>query len=98
MEKQLRVGSGAQAIRELTPCSINTEMGRGRSGITDQSMKKPKIGKNKRRGTNFEIFNPPYKQENNSLVLLDDVITQMKKMSPQDLMNILLPNQSEQNH
>ena len=64
MEKQLRVGSGAQAIRELTPCSINTEMGRGRSGITDQSMKKPKIGKNKRRGTDFEIRHSPCKQEN----------------------------------
>ena len=87
-----------QAIRELTPCSINTEMGRGRSGITDQSMKKPKIGKNKRRGTNFEIFHSPYKQENYSSFVLDDVITQMKKMSPQDVMNILLPNQSEQDH
>ena len=73
-------------------------MGRGRSGITDQSMKKPKIGKYKRRGANFEIFHSPYKQENNSLLLLDDVITEMKKMSPQDLMNILLPNQSEQDH
>ena len=55
-------------------------------------MKKPKIGKNKRRGTNFEIYNSPYKQENYSTLTLDDVIAQMKKMSPQDVMNILLPN------
>ena len=76
-----------------------TEMGRGRSGITDQSMKKQKIRKNKRRGgVNFEIFLSPYKQENYSSLVLGDVITQMKKMSPQDLMNILLPNQSEQDH
>ena len=77
-----------------------TEMGRGRSGITDQSRKKPKIGKNKRRGgTDFEIFNSPhYKQENRPPLLLDDVIAQMKKMSPQDVMNILLPNQPEQDH
>ena len=61
-------------------------------------MRKPKIGKNKKRGGNFEIFHSPYKQENNSLLLLDGVITEMKKMSPQDLMNILLPNQSEQDH
>ena len=87
-------GSGAQAIRELTPYSINAEMGRGRSGITDQSMKKPKIGKIKRRGTNFEIYHSPGKQENRPPLLLDDVIAQMKKMSPQDVMSLLIPNQS----
>ena len=75
-----------------------TEMGRGRSGITDQSMKKPKIGKIKRRGTNFEIFHSPLFKQDRPPLLLDDVIAQMKKMSPQDVMNILLPNQSEQDH
>ena len=73
-------------------------MGRGRNGIIDQSMKKPKISKNKVRGADWEIFHSPYKQENYSSLLLDDVIAEMKKMSPQDLMNILLPNQCEQGH
>ena len=61
-------------------------------------MKKPKIGKNKRRGANFEIFHSPYKQENYSSLVSKGLLTEMKKMSPQDLMNILLPNQSEQDH
>ena len=55
-------------------------------------------GKNKSRGTKFGIYHEPYKQENYSSLVLDGVIAEMKKMSPQDLMNILLPNQSEQDH
>ena len=90
--------SGAQAIRELTPCSINAEMGRGRSGITNQSMRRPKVRKYKERGPDFEIFHSPLFKQDRPPLLLDDVIAQMKKMSPQDVMNILLPNQSEQDH
>ena len=67
-------------------------MGRGRRGLMDQSLKKTKIGKNQERGTDFEIFHSPYKRENYSLLLSDDLPAEMKKMSPQNLMNILLPN------
>ena len=73
-------------------------MGRGRNGITDQSMIKPKVRKYKERGPNFEIFHSPYVQENHSVLVSEGLLAEMKKMSPQDLMNILLPNQSEQDH
>ena len=69
-------------------------MGRGRRGLMDQSLKKPKIGKNQERGPDFEIFHSPYKRENYPLLLSEDVIAEMKKMSPQNLMNILLPNKN----
>ena len=74
-------------------------MGRGRTGLMDQSLKKLKIGKNQERGPDFEIFHSPYKRENYSFTFLsEDLLAEMKKMSPQDLMNILLPNQCEQGH
>ena len=69
-------------------------MGRGRSGITDQSKIKPKIGKIKRRGTDFEIRHSPCKQENRPPLAIDHIVAQMKKMHPQDVMNLLIPNQS----
>ena len=83
---------GAQAIRELTPCSIYIEMGRGRNGIVDQSAKKPKISKNKIRGADMKVIKSKYKQFI-PLSLSEDLLAEMKKMSPQNLMNILLPNQ-----
>ena len=65
-------------------------MGRGRSGITDQSMRKPKIGKNRRRGTNFEIYNSPREQENHPPLLLADIVAQMRNMSPQEVKDLLI--------
>ena len=68
-------------------------MGRGRSGVTNQSMRRPKLRKYKERGLDFEIrHSSPAKQERPPPLLLDDVIGQMKKMSPQDVMNFLLPS------
>ena len=67
-------------------------MGRGRNGITNQSMRRPKVRKYKERGLDFEIRHSPLTKQKRPPLLLDDVITQMKKMSPQELMNILLPN------
>ena len=90
--------TGAQAIRELTPHIIYTEMGRGRNGPIDQSLKKPKISKNKQRGAEWERFHQHYKQQHNSLFLSEGLLAEMKKMSSQNLMNILLPNQCEQGH
>ena len=67
-------------------------MGRGRNGPIDQSKKKPKIKKDKVRGADWGLFPSHYKQENYPLLLSEDVIAEMKQMSPQNLMNILLPN------
>ena len=68
-------------------------MGRGRNGPFDQSIKKPKKAKNKERGGDLEIFHPHYKQEKFSPFLLSEgLLAEMKQMSPQNLMNILLPN------
>ena len=74
-------------------------MGRGRSGPVEQSMKKPKISKYIERAGDLNIFEPILKQEKCSPFLLSEgLIAEMKKMSPQKLMNILLSNQCEQGH
>ena len=74
-------------------------MGRGRSGVTNQSMRKPKVSKNKqKRRPNYEVFHSPLAKQERSPLLIDHIVNHMKKMSPQDVMNILLPNQSEQDH
>ena len=71
-------------------------MGRGRKGPTEQSIKKPKISKSKERGHDLQVFQPHYKQENYSVLLSEGLLEEMKKMSSQNLMNILLPNKCEQ--
>ena len=78
----------------MTPHIIYAEMGRGRNGPIEQSMKKPKIRKNNERGDDLQVFHTHCKEEKfpSSLLLSEDVIAEMKKMSPQNLMNILLPN------
>ena len=69
-------------------------MGRGRSGPIDQSRKKPKISKNKVRRADMEVIQPHYKKEKFTPPLISEgLLAEMKKMSPQNLMNILLPNQ-----
>ena len=71
-------------------------MGRGRSGVTNQSMRKPKVRKNKQKGRpNFEIFHsPPAKLEHPPMPILvsEELLAEMKKMSPQDVINLLLPS------
>ena len=73
-------------------------MGRGRNGITNQSMRRPKVRKYKERGLDFEIRHSPLTKQERPPLLIDHIVNHMKKMSPQDVMNILLPNQSEQDH
>ena len=74
-------------------------MGRGRNGTVEQSIKKTKKSKYQERGGNFEIFRTHYKQQHNSTFLLSEgLLAEMKKISPQNLMNILLPNQCEQGY
>ena len=68
-------------------------MGRGRSGVTYQSMRKPKVSKNKQKGRpNFEIFHSPPAKLEHPPMPIDHIVAQMKKMSPQDVMNLLLPS------
>ena len=70
-------------------------MGRGRdNGPVDQSTKKPKVRKNKERGDNWALFQPNSIEENTELPILvsEELLAEMKKMSPQELMNILLPD------
>ena len=74
-------------------------MGRGRNGPIDQSMKKPKRSKFQERGGDLQVFQPHCKQEKFSPFLLSEgLLAEMKQMSPQNLMNILLPNKCEQGH
>ena len=64
-------------------------MGRGRKGPVDQSTKKPKTHKNKIRGGNYGVI-PRNNKQNYPLLLSEDFIADMKKLRPQDLMNILI--------
>ena len=69
-------------------------MGRGRnSGPIDQSVKKPKVAKNKTRG-DLQVFYQHIIGENKELPILvsEELLAEMKKMSSQELMNILLPD------
>ena len=70
-------------------------MGRGRdNGPVDQSTKKPKVRKNKERGDNWASYKPNSIGENTELPILvsEELLAEMKKMTPQELMNILLPD------
>ena len=69
-------------------------MGRGRNyGPIDQSVKKPKVAKNKTRG-DLQVFYQHIIGENTELPILvsEELLAEMKKMSSQELMNILLPD------
>ena len=67
-------------------------MGRGRSGVMEQSMKKTKFQKNKTR-TDFEIYRAVNENQVKPPPLaIDHIIAEMKKMSPQDVINLLLPS------
>ena len=69
-------------------------MGRGRNnGPIDQSTKKPKVRKNKER-VDCSLFQPHRIEENKELPILvsEELLAEMKKMSPQELMNNLLPD------
>ena len=70
-------------------------MGRGRKGPMEQSFKKPKGLEYY--GEDLTLFLPHIKKEKPTpLFLSEGLLAEMTKMSPQDLMNIVLPNQCEQ--
>ena len=69
-------------------------MGRGRNnGPIDQSTKKPKVRKNKEK-VDWPVFQQHRIEENTELPILvsEELLAEMKKMSPKELMNILLPD------
>ena len=73
---------------------IYGEMGRGRNnGPIDQSTKKPKVRKNKEK-VDWPVFQPQRIEKNTELPIpvSEGLLAEMKKMSPQELMNILLPD------
>lgn len=60
----------------------------GRIGLADQSQKKPKISKEKKREDMWWYFGP--NNEKNSVFLLEGFVDVMKRMDPQQLANILV--------
>ena len=70
-------------------------MGRSRKGIIEQSSKKPKAQKNRERGFIWglhKIDNPHYENTELPILVSEELLAEMKKMSSQELMNILLPD------
>ena len=63
-------------------------MGRGRKGIISQSQKK--IRKPKIKLTTKDVFTDP------PIHISDELLTELKKMSPQDLKNTLIQPEEEQ--
>ena len=70
-------------------------MGRGRSGPMEQSMKKPKWDK---KGKNFHMLKAVDVCYEEKIFFKEQFIEELKKMNPQNFMNILLQNQCEQGH
>ena len=73
-------------------------MGRGRNGLLSQSRKKNKSSKNRlttqhglliREPEQGQVIDPP-------IHISDELLTAMKKMSPQDLKNTLIKQEEEQ--
>ena len=87
------------SFEQLSALVYTPKMGRGRKGPLEQSTKKPKVRKNKEK-VNWSLFQPHRIGENKELPILvsEDLLAEMKKISTQNLMNILLPNQCEQCH
>ena len=80
-------------FEQLSALVYTSKMGRGRKGPMEQSFKKPKGLEYY--GEDLTLFLPHIKKEKPTPTLLsEDVIAEMKKMSPQNLMNILLPNKN----
>ena len=65
-------------------------MGRGRTGLTEQSQRKPKQT-GVQRGTPIE-FASVKNRETKKIQVPEHVIDLMKKMNPQQLVDFLLPN------
>lgn len=75
-------------------------MGRGRNVPVDQSQKKPKIRKDNERGAYYQWwrFDGPKGDKNtNSVLLSHDVVNDMKRVNPQQLVEFLLNNRQRDN-
>ena len=67
-------------------------MGRGRKGITDQNLRKPKRtdSANSRGETTFAFVKTP--RETKKMPVPEHVVDFMKNMNPQQLVDLLLPS------
>ena len=68
--------------------------------LSIKAAKSQKLAKNKERGNIWQMYNIRHNhyEKDNSEFLSEGLLAEMKKMSPQNLMNILLPNKCEQGH
>ena len=73
-------------------------MGRGRKGLLCQSRKKPKIIRNRQSTEHTLFIAEPEKGQiiDPPIHISDELLTAMKKMSPQDLKNTLIQPEEEQ--
>ena len=70
-------------------------MGRGRKGLTEQSLRKPKrIDGAKHRGTQI-VFASTKKRETKKIPVPEHVVDFMKGMNPQQLVDFLCPNDDD---
>ena len=65
-------------------------MGRGRKGLTEQSIRKPKRTEPQRRTSNVFAF--VKNRETKKISVPEHVVDFMKSMNPQQLVDFLLPN------
>ena len=73
-------------------------MGRGRKGLLNQSRKKTKIPKNRLTTQHTLFIGEPEKGQiiDPPIHISDELLTAMKKMSPQDLKNTLIKQEEKQ--
>ena len=73
-------------------------MGRGRKGLLCQSRKKAKIIRNRQSTEHTLFITEPEKGQiiDPPIHISDELLTAMKKMSPQDLKNTLIKQEEEQ--
>ena len=73
-------------------------MGRGRKGLLCQSRKKAKIIRNRQSTEHTLFITEPEKGQiiDPPIHISDELLTAMKKMSPQDLKNTLIQQEEEQ--
>ena len=65
-------------------------MGRGRKGIAEQSLRKPKLKESNLRGQ--IIFASVKNRETKKIPVPENVVDFMKNMNPQQLVDLLLPS------
>ena len=70
-------------------------MGRGRTGLTEQSRRKPKRTDPQRQRGMSNIFTPAKNRETKKIPVPEHVVDFMKNMNPQQLADFLLSNEDD---